>query len=44
MNQKKICVVDIDDVDSHRDIEFVVGVGVAAEKEQSKSLVKRVMM
>ena len=30
--EKKICVVDIDDVDSHRDIEFVVGVGVAAEK------------
>ena len=32
---KKICVVDVEKVDTKKDIEFVVGVGVAAEKKKS---------
>ena len=29
---KKLCVVDVDDIDKKDDIEFVIGVGVAGEK------------
>ncbi|MFD2176625.1 SIR2 family protein [Veronia pacifica] len=34
--EKNICVIDMDDIDNHTDIEFVVGVGVA-EKAASFS-------
>lgn len=32
--EKKICVVDIDEIDKKEDIEFLVGVGVAAKAAQ----------
>ncbi|MDN2486871.1 SIR2 family protein [Kosakonia sacchari] len=32
--EKKICVVDIDEVEKHADVEFVVGVGVAEAKRK----------
>lgn len=32
--EKKICVVDIDDIDKKEDIEFLVGVGVASQPHQ----------
>jgi len=37
--EKKICVVDIDDVEKHEDVEFVVGVGVAAAQEAQISTI-----
>lgn len=33
--EKKICVVDIDEIDKKEDIEFLVGVGVAANAAQA---------
>jgi len=32
--EKKICVIDIDEVEKHGDVEFVVGVGVAEAKRK----------
>ncbi|CAH3451635.1 TPA: SIR2 family protein [Enterobacter kobei] len=32
--EKKICVVDIDEVEKHADVEFIVGVGVAEAKRK----------
>lgn len=34
--QGKLCVVDVDQVDGRQDIEFVVGVGVAAERAEEE--------
>ncbi|MCK0120507.1 SIR2 family protein [Loktanella sp. F6476L] len=38
--QEKLSVVDFDGIESHDDIEFVVGIGVAKEKEAQKELAK----
>ncbi|KAB0300972.1 hypothetical protein F2Z80_17970 [Vibrio fortis] len=35
--EKKICVVGIDEVEKHEDVEFVVGIGVAAAQEEQIS-------
>lgn len=35
--EKKICVLDIDQIDSAQDVEFLVGVGVAKREEDSLS-------
>lgn len=32
--QKKICVVDIDEIESKEDVEFLVGIGVASKKSE----------
>lgn len=37
--ESKICVVDIDDIDSKDDVEFVVGVGVARKHQESLSTI-----
>lgn len=37
--EKKICVVDIDEIDSKEDVEFVVGVGVASKHYTAPSLI-----
>lgn len=37
--EKKICLVDIDEVEKHEDVEFVVGIGVAAAAEEKISSV-----
>ncbi|WP_223296784.1 SIR2 family protein [Thiorhodovibrio frisius] len=37
--EEKICVVDIDEIESKEDIEFLVGVGVAHQEPQGPSLV-----
>lgn len=36
--EKKIYVVDIDEVEKHEDVEFVVGVGVAAAKKKEEEV------
>ncbi|MEE3028853.1 MAG: SIR2 family protein [Pseudomonadota bacterium] len=39
--EEKICVIDIDQVENKDDIEFVVGVGVAKEREEHEELGNR---
>jgi hypothetical protein len=40
--EKKLCVVDIDDIEKKEDVEFLVGVGVAASARQQQQSIAEV--